>query len=91
MITSVQPREEEVLKHQLLPPPVEHTNRSVQDQGDSGEAGSHTQGGPVEPLQVSCPEADLVDHQALLPKNMQSFKSPNQYWWLKRESKKLLI
>ena len=57
------PREAEVLKHLQLPQPMEHTNRSAPDQRDSAEAASHMQGGPVEPLQVSGPKAELMVHQ----------------------------
>ena len=66
------PREAEVLKHQQLPKPVNHTHRSTPDQGGSVEAGLHTQGGPVEPLQVPGQEAELMVHQYPLTKDMKT-------------------
>ena len=52
-----------VLKHLWLPQPVDCTIRSMPDLGVNGEAGPHTQGGPVELLQVQPTEAELVVHQ----------------------------
>ena len=64
--------EAEVLKQQLLPPPVGHI-RGAPNQGHRGEAGSHTVGNPEKQLQVPGPEAELVAHQALQYNHMQRF------------------